>query len=113
MNNFLKRISVRFRLFVPLLAGIILAVALATIYLTRLSVKTLEYEMEQSLSLEVNIITKMFERDHELFYPKNGAIHGIAFTGEVFFCNFINMSVKPALFRTGYKDINKKLICIR
>jgi hypothetical protein len=66
MSSFFERISVRLRLFVPLLAGIVLAVALATVFLTRLSIKTLDYEMEQSLSTEVNTIIKMFEREHQL-----------------------------------------------
>jgi len=66
MRNFIDHISIRFRLFIPLLAGIVLAMALATVSLTRISLKTMDTEMEQSLSMQVHTIVKMFEREHEL-----------------------------------------------
>lgn len=66
MRSFLDLISIRFRLFIPLLAGIVLAMALAAIFLTRISIKTLDSEMEETLTLEVNTIVKMFEREHDL-----------------------------------------------
>ena len=66
LNAFFSRISLRLRLFLPLLVGIILAIALVTVILTRVSIKAMNQELEQSLGLEVKTIIKMFERERDL-----------------------------------------------
>jgi hypothetical protein len=66
MRTLFNRISLRLRLFLPLLIGIILAIALAAVFLTRISIRAMNYELEQSLALEVRTIIKMFERERDL-----------------------------------------------
>ena len=56
----------RFKPFVPLLAGIIVAIALLTLLLTRIAIRSFEEGVVASLNNEIEIVLKMFERERDL-----------------------------------------------
>jgi PAS domain S-box-containing protein len=56
----------RFQPFLPLLAGIITAIALLTLLLTRIAIGSFEEEVVASLKAEIGIVVKMFERERDL-----------------------------------------------
>lgn len=61
-----SNIKVKFKLFIPISLGIILAILVITFQSIQNSKKSIYKTLEQSLYLEIETITKMFEREHDL-----------------------------------------------
>lgn len=64
--NALKNIPLKVKIFLPIFISIILSVSVITVQMVRESKKSLIQALKNDLSLEVQTITKMFERESEL-----------------------------------------------
>ncbi len=66
MSNNKSHFRLKFRLFFPIAIIIVLIISIATILFINSSIKAFNKQLENSLTLEVETITKMFEREREL-----------------------------------------------
>ncbi len=70
MNNRESRIRLKLRLFLPIAALIIIITTIVTLLFINSSIRTFNEQLENSLTLEVETITKMFERERQLKLEK-------------------------------------------
>jgi len=70
MSGFVKHISPKFRLYLPILAGIIISISLITIYSVHKLRTTIYSDIERNLIQQVQSIEKMFERERDLKLDK-------------------------------------------
>lgn len=64
--NFLDRISLKTKIFIPILLGVVVSFTVITLQLLNTGKETLYDSLEQSLLSETQIIAKMFERERDL-----------------------------------------------
>lgn len=70
MSSNESHFRLKFRLFFPIAIIIVLIISIATILFINSSIKAFNKQLEDSLALEVETITKMFERERELKLEK-------------------------------------------
>ncbi|HPE56023.1 MAG TPA: Cache 3/Cache 2 fusion domain-containing protein [Bacteroidales bacterium] len=70
MSRNLNNLSPKLRLYLPILFGIIISIGLVTGYSVHKLRQNIESSIERNLSLEVQTISKMFEREHDLKLDK-------------------------------------------
>ncbi len=70
MSGFIKHIPPKLRLYLPILAGIIISISLITIYSVAKLRSTIYSDVERNLFLEVQTLEKMLERERDLKLAK-------------------------------------------
>jgi PAS domain S-box-containing protein len=70
MKKFYSRISPKIKLYIPLVAGIIVAISVITIYSVNRQQSHVYRSLERNLVLEVSTLKKMFEREYALKLEK-------------------------------------------
>jgi len=70
MSQKIVKMSPKFRLFVQIISGIIIAIALITIYSVNKLRSSIYEAVERNLTLEVQTLTRMFERERDLKLAK-------------------------------------------
>lgn len=90
MKPFFSNISYKFKVIIPLIISIVLSIVVVTLFSVQKSRENIRKSMENYLSLEVQTVKKMFEREKALKTEK--AITGMKVAHTIFYSNTLTIT---------------------